>query len=139
MRAGAPPGTPLLTLAEGTNLSSPAFTLMFQMAAESFGRHLPLLRYDIDSGTNWNGPSLGAAALPEEMLPFSASARVVVSAAPSRGTWAEGALVWAAVPTIQLAGWLCTAAGTPGEWEAFGFATQRGAARREAKSSAGPS
>ena len=122
VRAGAPPGRTLLTLANGTDLRSAAFAAMFEMAAESWGRSLPLLRYDVDSETNWNGPAaLGAATLPPEMLPFSASPRIVVTEAPAQGVWGQGALVWAAVPTLKLAGWLCTVGGTPGTWEAFGL------------------
>ena len=83
---------------------------------------MPLLRFDIDSATNWNGPQLGAAALPPEMLPFSASPRILVTEAPTRGVWAKGALVWSEIPTLELAGWLCTVEGTPGSWQAFGFA-----------------
>ena len=89
-----PGGVPLLTLANGTDLSSPAFAAMFEMAAASWGRHLPLLRYDVDSDTCWNGPGpLDASLLPPEMLPFSASPRKVAAAAPTRGVWPQGALV----------------------------------------------
>jgi hypothetical protein len=110
---------PLITLANGTDLRAPVFSAMFEMAAASWGRHLPLLRYDLDSETNWNGGStLGASGLPPEMLPFTTSPRIVVAEAPTRGVWAEGALVWAATPTMGLAGWLYTSAG---KWEPFGF------------------
>ena len=117
VRAGAPPGRTLLTLANGTDLRSAAFAAMFEMAAESWGRSLPLLRYDVDSETNWNGPAaLGAATLPPEMLPFSASPRIVVTEAPAQGVWGQGALVWAAVPTLKLAGWLCVACCVYVQW-----------------------
>lgn len=121
LRPGSSPGVPVLTLADGVDLGVPAFSLMFAMAAESWGRHLPLLRYDVDSGTNWNGPALGASLLPPEMLPFSASPRVLLSAPPTRGRWSAGAMVWAAIPTPSLGGWICNASGSPGAWTAFGF------------------
>ena len=108
-------------LADGVDLRAPAFDLMFALASEAMGRDLPLLRFDVDSGTNWNGPPLGASLLPPEMQPFSASPRVLLAAPPTRGVWKAGAMVWAVVPTFSLAGWICNASGSPGSWEAFGF------------------
>ena len=64
-----------------------------------------------------------AAQLPQELLPFSASAgRDVAGAPPTRGVWAAGAILRATTPTKALAGWVCTVGGTPGTWEAFGLA-----------------
>ena len=100
---------------------SVALVLTRWRAAQAMGRDLPLLRFDVDSGTNWNGPPLGASLLPSEMLPFSASPRVLLAAPPTRGVWKAGAMVWAVVPTLSLAGWICNASGSPGTWEAFGF------------------
>ena len=50
--------------ATGVDLRAPAFSAMFALASEAMGRDLPLLRFDVDSGTNWNGPPLGASMLP---------------------------------------------------------------------------
>ena len=70
-----------------------------------------------------NGPPHPEAQLPQEMLPFSASAgRDVADAPPTRGVWAAGAILRATTPTKALAGWVCTVGGTPGTWEAFGLA-----------------
>lgn len=121
LRPGSAPGVPVLALADGVDLRAPAFDLMFALASEAMGRDLPLLRFDVDSGTNWNGPPLGASLLPPEMQPFSASPRVLLAAPPTRGVWKAGAMVWAVVPTFSLAGWICNASGSPGSWEAFGF------------------
>jgi hypothetical protein len=43
------------------------------------------------------------------------------SAAPTSGSWDQGALVFNNAPSPGgKAGWLCTAGGTPGTWKAFG-------------------
>jgi len=121
LRPGASPGVAVIALADGVDLRTPVFSAMFELASEAFGRDLPLLRFDVDSGTNWNGPSLGTSLLPPEMLPFSASPRVQLAAPPTRGRWKAGAMVWSVIPTLSLAGWICNASGTPGTWAAFGF------------------
>lgn len=42
-------------------------------------------------------------------------------AAPTTGTWARGDIVWHSSPAASgNIGWVCTAAGTPGTWKAFG-------------------
>lgn len=41
--------------------------------------------------------------------------------APTTGTWAVGDIVWDTSPTAGgTIGWVCTTAGTPGTWKAFG-------------------
>lgn len=41
--------------------------------------------------------------------------------APSTGTWSRGDIAWANAPSAGgSAGWICTTAGTPGTWSAFG-------------------
>jgi hypothetical protein len=43
------------------------------------------------------------------------------SAAPTTGTWARGDIVWDDTPSASgKIGWVCTAAGTPGTWNAWG-------------------
>ena len=112
---------PLIRVWPDGDLTAPAFSLQFALAA-SF-KDDPLLRYDVTSNTNWNGPPHPEAQLPQEMLPFSASAgRDVAGAPPTRGVWAAGAILRATTPTKALAGWVCTVGGTPGTWEAFGLA-----------------
>lgn len=42
-------------------------------------------------------------------------------AAPAAGEWSAGDICWNATPAIgNNAGWICTAAGTPGTWNPFG-------------------
>ena len=62
---------PLIRVWPDGDLTAPAFSLQFALAA-SF-KDDPLLRYDVTSNTNWNGPPHPEAQLPQEMLPFSAS------------------------------------------------------------------
>jgi hypothetical protein len=40
------------------------------------------------------------------------------NAAPTSGTWTIGSRVWNTNPTNNIAEWICTAAGTPGTWQA---------------------
>jgi len=43
------------------------------------------------------------------------------SAAPAAGTWVVGDIVWNSEPaSTEAIGWVCTVAGTPGTWKAFG-------------------
>lgn len=45
------------------------------------------------------------------------------AAAPTSGTWKRGDISFntgAAAGTVTGAGWICTAAGTPGTWKGFG-------------------
>jgi hypothetical protein len=43
------------------------------------------------------------------------------TAAPTTGNWARGDIVWNVSPSAGgTAGWICTAAGTPGIWKTFG-------------------
>jgi hypothetical protein len=43
------------------------------------------------------------------------------TAAPTTGTWARGEVLWNRTPTPGgVLGWVCTTAGTPGSWSAFG-------------------
>jgi hypothetical protein len=42
------------------------------------------------------------------------------TAAPTTGKWALGAKIYDLNPTTHI-GWVCTAAGTPGTWQQFGF------------------
>lgn len=44
----------------------------------------------------------------------------VEGSAPTVGTWAVGDRLWSKVPTSTVVGHVCTAAGTPGTWRAFG-------------------
>lgn len=44
----------------------------------------------------------------------------VEGAAPSAGAWNVGDRLWAPVPTSTIVGYVCTAAGSPGTWRAFG-------------------
>lgn len=44
-----------------------------------------------------------------------------MSAAPTTGTWQQGDIVWHSAPTSGgNIGWVCTTAGTPGTWKAWG-------------------
>lgn len=46
---------------------------------------------------------------------------VFVSAAPTTGTWTIGDRAYNSAPASgQPIGWVCTVAGTPGTWKAFG-------------------
>jgi uncharacterized protein YfiM (DUF2279 family) len=46
------------------------------------------------------------------------------SAAPTTGTWSRGDIVYNTAPaSAGYVGWVCTAAGTPGTWKAFGLIT----------------
>ena len=109
---------PVLALDNGTDLRSPAFAAMFARAAAD---PVPLLRYDLTSASNWDGPPHPRQQLPPEMLPFSVREETA-EAPPARGVWAAGARLRAATPTRELAGWICTEGGTPGSWEPFGLA-----------------
>ena len=43
------------------------------------------------------------------------------AAAPTTGTWARGDIVWNSEPIPGgNIGWVCTSAGTPGDWYEFG-------------------
>jgi hypothetical protein len=43
------------------------------------------------------------------------------TAAPTTGTWARGDVMWNTAPAAAgYAGWICTAAGSPGIWKGFG-------------------
>ena len=44
---------------------------------------------------------------------------------PINGTWAAGDIVYDRTPGSQI-GWICTVAGTPGSWAAFGIVTLKG-------------
>lgn len=47
--------------------------------------------------------------------------QITRSAIPTAGTWKVGDIVWHSAPTAGgKIGWVCTAAGTPGTWKAFG-------------------
>ena len=93
--------------------------VMFSLTAMLPNKHGP--RYTI-ANTNWNGPTPLAAALPPELLPFSTADRLTVTAAPLVGVWKQGAVVWAVMPTLNLAGWYCNVSGAPGQWVGFGLA-----------------
>lgn len=50
--------------------------------------------------------------------------QVLGTAPPTLGTWAAGDIVWnSAYAAGQAAGWICTVAGAPGVWVAFGAST----------------
>lgn len=43
------------------------------------------------------------------------------SAVPTTGTWGLGSIIWNSAPVAgENIGWVCTVAGTPGTWVAFG-------------------
>lgn len=51
----------------------------------------------------------------------TAHAQTTGSAAPTTGTYQRGNIVWNNAPSAGgYAGWICTAAGTPGTWKEFG-------------------
>jgi hypothetical protein len=44
-----------------------------------------------------------------------------LSAAPTTGTYGLGSIIWNSLPVAgENVGWVCTVAGTPGTWMAFG-------------------
>jgi hypothetical protein len=114
-------GFPVLSPGEGVNLSSPLFTAAFTFA---IARKSTMLSYNV-ADTNWNGPPAAVPMLPAELLPF-APGRAVSLAAPKAGVWTAGQIVWAARPTLQVAGWLCNRSGAPTSWLPFGLAAGTG-------------
>jgi len=95
-------------LAFGTDLSNPHFFLTGPSTTQQFGRTVAV-------------PN--AIRLPLLVLGSSANGRVITSgtAIPTTGTHAVGEIVFNSAPTAGgKIGWVCTTAGTPGTWKAFG-------------------
>jgi hypothetical protein len=59
--------------------------------------------------------------VPRMAFGFDGRIQTSGSAAPTSGAHAQGEIVWNTAPTAGgKVGWVCTAAGTPGTWKAFG-------------------
>lgn len=57
----------------------------------------------------------------DKYIPALNQKHVSRSAAPTTGTWAVGDVAWNTAPTASgKIGWVCTTAGTPGVWKAWG-------------------
>ena len=70
---------------------------------------------DVLHRTNWS-------ALPAPMLPLQ-STPVRLPNPPTVGHWRVGQQVWATQPSAAALGWVCVAAGWPGQWLAIAGAT----------------
>lgn len=79
------------------------------------------------TGTGFNpgrsGTVAGACNIPSLFLGLNSAARGMTtgSAAPTSGEWARGDIVFNNAPSAGgKIGWVCTTAGTPGTWKAWG-------------------
>lgn len=64
----------------------------------------------------WSGKSLPNVPLPS----FPLNVVTFAAAAPTAGTWVRGDIVWNNAPSAAgVPGWVCTAGGTPGTWNAM--------------------
>ena len=106
-------------------LNAPVFTELFKRVSgtvEASASNRQWLSYNVADASNWNGPTQHGSALPEELWPYASGHTLSVEAAPTRGCWKTGAVLYAAVPTIEAFGWLCESPGCPGNWSRFGMA-----------------
>jgi hypothetical protein len=123
LRDGTAPGIPVLDTS-ALNLSAPLFAALFARASAGAapGQARRWLSYNVDDASNWNGPTAAGGALPQQLWPYAPPAtKFRAERAPEVGAWRAGAVVLAEPPSLARYGWLCTAAGSPGTWEAFGL------------------
>lgn len=82
------------------------------------------IRWCGDTAAEWGMGTAGAKAAFDNGFYVGRAFRVLTTtgtAAPTAGTWAKGDRVLNTSPTPGgWAGWICTAAGTPGTWRPFG-------------------
>lgn len=86
---------------------------------------------DLGTGFSLAGGSTSRTLLVPENVTFSDSRATVFpgmdtgAAAPTTGAWVLGSIRWNTAPEAgQAVGWVCTVAGSPGMWVAFGYLTQ---------------
>ena len=109
------PAWPLVSF-DAAEMGSPGMRAMLALAAAAGSQTLAF-----NVASNWHGSAPSAEVLPQELWPFARQMRLASSAPPTRGAWPRGAIVWAQVPSVELAGWLCAEGGSPGTWRGFGF------------------
>jgi hypothetical protein len=67
----------------------------------------------------WGTFAPGVVVTPHELRNFGGRSRWNASAFPAAGTWISGDIVNNFGPSGSVAGWICTAGGTPGTWRAL--------------------
>ncbi|MEY9196645.1 hypothetical protein ABIA16_001761 [Sinorhizobium fredii] len=108
--------------AVGCSIRGNAFHRAQTSAVNKFA---PSVATDIDHniGDNWYGPLLAGrisgtsgiatASLGDRKVGFG-------TAAPTTGSWSQGDIIWnKSAAASGKAGWICTAAGSPGTWKSF--------------------
>eukprot|EP00040_Diaphanoeca_grandis_P005372 m.32587 g.32587 ORF g.32587 m.32587 type:complete len:543 (+) comp16666_c1_seq2:178-1806(+) len=118
LRPGSSSQPTIFVINIAADLSQPLFATLFHIVSDMDS--LVTLSYDI-SASNWNGPTMHEAALPQQLWPYALSTTFRSKQAPVTGAWRAGAIVIADPPSTTRYGFFCEVGGSPGTWKEYGL------------------